>query len=186
MVATGLLAIIILNAPISIRSGIIPRAIGDVAAQDIQSPKAISYSSQILTDQAKLQARNNVSPVYLPIDPTIKRQQLDKLRANLLFISQVRQDPYASREQKISDLANMNEMHLSSGTIQKMLDLTDSRWQDIQEESDKILEVIFRSTIRDTNIAEIKNDIPSLVDANFQQSSAAVVSEISFTICSSK
>ena len=66
----------------------------------------------------------------------------------------------------------MKEMHLSSGTIQKVLDLTDPRWQDIQEESDKILEVIFRSTIRDTNIAEIKNDIPSLVDANFLQSSA--------------
>ena len=97
MVATGLLAIIILNAPISIRSGIIPRAIGEVAAQDIQSPKAISYESQILTNQAKLQARQSVSPVYLPIDPTVKRQQLDKLRANMLFITQVRQDPYASQ-----------------------------------------------------------------------------------------
>lgn len=188
LVATGLLAIIILNAPISIRSGIIPRAIGEVAAQDIQSPKAISFVSQILTNQVKLQARNMVSPVYLPIDPTVKRQQLDKLRANMLFITQVRQDPYASHEQKINDLTNMEEMNLSSGTIQKVLDLTDPRWQDIQEESDKILEVIFRSTIRDTNIAEIKNDIPSLVDANFLQSSAAVVSEISsqFVVPNSK
>lgn len=188
LIATGLLAIIILNAPISLRSGIIPQSIGEVAAQDIQSPKAISYVSQVLTAEAKQQAGNNVIPVYLPSDPTIKRQQLDKLRANMLFITQVKQDPYASREQKVNDLSNMEDMQLSSGSIQKILDLTDSRWQDIQDESEKVLEVIFRSTIRDTNIAEIKNDIPSLVDANFLQSSAAIVSEITtqFVIPNSK
>ena len=178
LIATGLLAILILNAPISIRSGIIPRAIGEVAAQDIQSPKAISYESKVLTDQAKLQASQSVSPVYLPSDPSIKRQQLDILRVNLQFISQVRQDPYASQEQKVNDLSNMNDMKLSPATVQKILDLTDSRWQDIQSESEKILEVLFRSTIRDTNISAIKNDIPSLVDSSFQQSLAGMVSEI--------
>lgn len=178
LIATGLLTIIILNAPISIRSGIIPRAIGEVAAQDIQSPKAISYESKVLTDQAKQQASQSVSPVYLPSDPSIKRQQLDILRVNLQFISQVRQDPYASREQKANDLSNMNNFRLSPTTVQKILDLTESRWQDIQSESEKILEVLFRNTIRETNIAEIKNDIPSLVDASFQQSLAGIVSEI--------
>ena len=178
LIATGLLAILILNAPISIRSGIIPRAIGEVAAQDIQSPKAISYESKVLTDQAKLQASQSVSPVYLPSDPSIKRQQLDILRVNLQFISQVRQDPYASQEQKVNDLSNMNDMQLSPATVLKILDLTDSRWQDIQSESEKILEVLFRSTIRETNISAIKNDIPSLVDSSFQQSLAGMVSEI--------
>jgi cyclic-di-AMP phosphodiesterase PgpH len=178
LVATGLLAIFILNAPISIRSGIIPHAIGEVAAQDIQSPKAISYESKVLTDQAKLQASQSVSPVYLPSDPSVKRQQLDILRVNLQFVSQIRQDPYASREQKVNDLSHMNDMQLSPTTVQKILDLSDSRWQDIQSESEKILEVLFRSTIRETNIAEIKNDIPSLVDASFQQSLAGIVSEV--------
>lgn len=188
LIVTGLLTIIILNAPISIRSGIIPRSIGEVAAQDIQSPKAISYQSQVLTDQARQQAMNGVSPVYLPSDPSIKRQQLDKLRANLLFITQVRQDPYASTEQKINDLLNMENLQLSTGTIQKILDLTPSRWQDIQDESEKVLEVIFRSTIRDTNISDIKSDIPSLIDASFLQSSSAIVTEITsqFVIPNSK
>ncbi len=151
---------------------------GEVAAQDIQSPKAISYESKVLTDQAKLQASQSVSPVYLPSDPSIKRQQLDILRVNLQFISQIRQDPYASQEQKVNDLSNMNDMKLSPATVQKILDLTDSRWQDIQSESEKILEVLFRSTIRETNISAIKNDIPSLVDSSFQQSLAGMVSEI--------
>ncbi len=188
LAATGLLSIVILNAPISLRANIIPQNIGEVAAQDIQSPKAITYESKVLTDQAKQIARLGVSPVYLPSDPSIKRQQLDKLRANLLFITQVKQDPYATPEQKLNDLSNIENLKLSSTTIQKILDLAENRWQDIQSESIKILEVVFRSTIRETNLSSIRNDIPSLVDASFLQSSASIVSEITsqFVIPNSK
>ena len=129
LAATGLLSIVILNAPISLRANIIPQNIGEVAAQDIQSPKAITYESKVLTDQAKQIARLGVSPVYLPSDPSIKRQQLDKLRANLLFITQVKQDPYATPEQKLNDLSNIENLKLSSTTIQKILDLAENRWQ---------------------------------------------------------
>lgn len=100
------------------------------------------------------------------------------LRVNLQFITQIRQDPYASREQKISDLAVMKEMKLSDATIVKILDLSDSRWLDIVEESEQVLEVVYRSTIREMNIAEIKNEIPSLVDAAVLQSSTAIITEI--------
>lgn len=178
LVISGLLTIVVLNAPISIRSGLMPQSIGDVAAQDIQSPRAITYESQVLTDQAKQQARLNVPPVYLPSDPAIKRQQLDKLRVNLLFIAQVRQDPYITREQQVADLGNMNDLKLTSSTILKILDMNDSRWQAIVSESEKVLEVVYRSTIRESNTVEQKNDLPSLVDAKFLQSSAEIVAEI--------
>ena len=178
LMVTGLLSISIINAPISIRSGLIPQSIGDVAAQDIQSPRSINYESQVLTDQAKQQARLNVPPVYLPSNPAIKRQQLEKLRVNLLFITQVRQDPYASREQQVSDLSNMKDLKLNNATIVKILDMNDSRWQAIVSESENVLEVIFRSTIRESNVEEYKNGLPSLVDAGFLQSSAEIVAEV--------
>lgn len=178
LAATGLLTIAILNVPLSTRSGMIPSQIGDVASQDIQSPKAISYTSEILTEQARQQARLNVSPLYLPSDPSIKRQQLDKLRVNLQFITQVRQDPYSTRDQKVNDITGMEELDLPEATITKILDLTDTRWQNIVEESQQVLEVVYRSTIRETNISEIKTEIPSLVDTAILQSSTEIITGI--------
>ena len=60
---------------------------GEVAPQDYQAPTGLSYSSQALTDQARQEAESRVTPIYLPADPGIARQQLETLRSALNYIS---------------------------------------------------------------------------------------------------
>ncbi len=178
LLVTGLLTVVVLNSPISIRSGLIPQTVGDVAAQDIQSPRSITYESAVLTDEARQQARQAVPLVYLPSDPAIKRQQLERLRVNLLFISNVRSDPYSTREQKTADLQSLQDITLSGAQINTLLDLSESRWQILYTEAEKVLEVVFRGTIRDTNLLSQRNDLPTLVDANFSQNQADLVAAL--------
>jgi putative nucleotidyltransferase with HDIG domain len=178
LLVTGLLTVVALNAPISIRSGLIPQTVGDVAAQDIQAPRAITYQSDVLTEQAVQQARLAVPAVYLPSDPAVKRQQLEELRVNLLFISTVRGDPYSTRDQKISDLQSLQAITLSNSQINSLLDMSESRWQVIYTEAEKVLEVVFRGTIRDANLSAQRGDLPTLVDANFSQSQADLVAAL--------
>ena len=70
-----------------------------------------------------------VAPVYSTPDPAIARQQLEELRTVLAYISNVRADTYASPEQKLTDLAALENVTLDRDTSQAILALSDTRWQ---------------------------------------------------------
>src|SRR5688500_17600575 len=78
-------------------------AVGDVATRDILAPRSLTYNSQIMTDQARRDAIEAVEPVYNP-NPDVTRAQIRKAGNVKNYITQVRNDPYASDEQLISDL----------------------------------------------------------------------------------
>lgn len=65
---------------ISVRRTSYTVQVGDVATQDILSPRTITYESKILTEQAQADAERIVDKVYLPADPTISRNQVQFMR----------------------------------------------------------------------------------------------------------
>ncbi|NPV85147.1 MAG: HDIG domain-containing protein [Anaerolineae bacterium] len=150
---------------------------GQVAPQDIQAPYSMSYTSVVLTNKKKTEAETAVSPVYLPADPAISRQQIEKLRLNLNYINTVRADAYATPEQKLSDLAALQDILIGSSTAQLILSLDDTRWQMLQQESLRVLEQAMRSTIRSDRIRETQRNIPTLVSFALPVDLASVVVE---------
>ena len=163
LVLTCILAWAALILPISIRPTSFPIKIGDVASQDIQAPYALSYTSAILTKRAQDEAVRQVSPVYLPADPSITRRQIELLRVDLAFINTVRFDTYATDSQKLSDLSAIPDLKLSDTTWKDLLALSDSRWQILQNESTSVLEQVMRNTIRDVDLPNARRSIPTLV-----------------------
>ncbi len=95
------LALFALIFPSPMRPASSPLAEGAVASQDIQAPRTLTYTSDILTTQAKTDAENRIQTVYLPADPAIARKQIEDLRIALNYITSVREDSFASPEQKI-------------------------------------------------------------------------------------
>jgi len=81
---------LILVLPISLRQATSQLNIGDVAFQDIHAPRSFNYQSEILTENARLEAEKSVQPIYLAADPSITRKQVEKLRLILNYISAVR------------------------------------------------------------------------------------------------
>ncbi len=178
LVLTGLVALVLLALPIAIRPSSFPLNEGDVATQDIQAPYASNFNSAYFTAQAQQDAEAAVQPIYLPVDPSITRTQIERLRVTLEYVTSVRFDNYASQAQKIADLSEISNFQLSTSTYERILSLTESRWQAVQQEALAVLEVVMRNTIRDGNVAESQNSIPSLISYTIPQDQAAVIDEI--------
>lgn len=178
LVLTSILSYGAMVLPIAIRQPIAPLQIGDVASQDIQAPYDLSYISEVLTEQARQEARNRVSPVYLPTDPAIARRQIEKLRVTLNFITNIRFDTFATPEQKLEDLSALQDIQISQETAEAILELSDSRWQTIQQESLSVLEQVMRRTIREDQLEDARRSIPTLISFSLPEDQAKIVAEL--------
>ena len=178
LVSTGGLVWLALLIPFSTPLSEVPLKVGDVASQDILAPYAHTYQSQILTEQKRIEAGNRVAPVYDPVDTSVGRRQLDHLRATLAYISSARADRYASLEQKLADLAALEDIRLSQETATNILALSEARWQTVQQETTVVLEQIMRATIRSDQLEEARRSVPALVSLTLPDVQAQIVSEL--------
>lgn len=151
---------------------------GQVATQDVQAPHALTYVSNILTEQARQNAARNVSPVYSAPDTAIARAQRERLRNALAYINSVRADAYATTEQKLADLALMEDLSLTPEQAQAILNLNDLRWQAIQQEAIVVLEQAMRGAIREERVAEVRRNLPAMVSLALSEEQAAIVVEL--------
>jgi putative nucleotidyltransferase with HDIG domain len=155
-----------------------PLRVGDVAPVDILAPYAHSYESDILTKEQRDQAASQVPAVYSLADTSIGRGQLEHLRTALAYITSVRADSYTSIEQKITDLAALEDIHLSQETATKILSLSDSRWQTVQQEASVVLEQVMRNTIRADQLEEARRSLPALVSLSLPEDQANIAAEL--------
>jgi len=151
---------------------------GVVAPQDILAPYAVSYVSEVRTAQKQEDAAETVADIYTSSDITIARQQLKQLREALNFIETVRQDQYATKEQKLSDLTALEGVRLSTETASSLLTFSDVRWQLVRQETIVVLEQVMRSTIREYRLDQARQNIPSLVSLSLPEEEVKIVSEI--------
>ena len=87
--------------------------VGDVSTQDVVAPHAVSYTSDVLTENRRQDAANTISPRYTLPDTSVARESSDRLRATLAYITSVRSDPYASTDRKMTDLAALQDVQLN-------------------------------------------------------------------------
>ena len=153
-------------------------SIGEVSTMDIHAPYSLSYSSKILTDQRRNEAEKNIPPVYLPADPTISRNQIGKLLAILNYINIIRKDSFATTEQKLEDIAAINEVSLSPETAQMILELSDESWQAVQFEALSVLEQVMRETITPADLSNARNRINILISYSLSQEQAEIISDL--------
>ena len=156
----------------------VPLQSGDVSPSDFQATGPLDYISEVRTEEARIDAERAVAPVYAPPDPSIARGQIERLRAALDYIALVREDEYATPEQKSADVASLSDIKLGRGTIESILALPAARWEAIQQESLSVLEQVMRRTIRDHEVESTRRIIPSLVSLALNEEQAALVSEL--------
>jgi putative nucleotidyltransferase with HDIG domain len=151
---------------------------GQVASEDVLAPAAVVYTSQVLTDLKREEAAQAVAPVYTAPDTSIARQQLERLRSALAFISSVRADAYASPQQKLGDLAALDKVPLSQETASNILVLSDARWQAVQQEAIAVLEQVMRNAVRPDHLEDARSSVPSLVSLSLPEEQAAIVAQL--------
>lgn len=178
LLLTGVVAFGSIILPISSRPTAFELSVGSVASQDFQAPRSLTYRSEFLTQQRINTVTNSVTPVYLNIDPAISRQQIDRLRRSLDYITLVRNDSFADLNQKINDVSNLTFVKLSRETATLLLNLDEQTWVSIQRETLLVLEQVFRSSIRDYQVEEAKSRVPNLVSFSFSEENLKIIDVI--------
>jgi hypothetical protein len=176
--ATGVAAAAALLLPLSAQPFAGPIEVGQVAGEDIIAPRAISFESEVVTEENRAAAAAAVEPVYAPPNTSVARAQVGRLRAALTFMETVRQDELATNEQKLADLAALQDIDFDQQTSQAILDLSAAAWQSVQQESISVLEQLMRSTIREDRLEEARRSIPALVSLSIPEEQAMLVAEI--------
>lgn len=151
-----------------------PKA-GQVAQSNYRAPTTFTYVSQIITDQRREAAARAVIPVYTAPDARIARQQLESLSATLTYITSVRADVYASTQQKLDDLAALDTVRITQDVAATLLELTDTRWQTVQQEAFDVLERVMRGEIRQDSLDAARQRVPLLVSLALAEKQAQVV-----------
>jgi len=167
-----------LVAPSLLSPAAVSLKVGDVSPSDYQAPQSIEYISEVRTNDARLAAENEVTPVYTLPDQSIARKQIERLRAALQYITLVRTDEISTPEQKASDIASLSDVTLKPQTIENILALPPARWDTIQQESLSVLEQVMRRTIRDQDVDSVRRAVPSLVSLALNEDQAALVVEL--------
>jgi cyclic-di-AMP phosphodiesterase PgpH len=165
-----------LQLPDALRPAASPLNAGDVAPRNYEAPRDASFESAVLTEQLHQAAADSVQPVYSPPDPAISRQQLDRLRVALDYITLTCADVNASDEQKRADLASLRDLKLSAETIDALLSLTDSRWDALRSEALTVLERVQGGVIRESDVVTVQRGVPSLVSFSLNEAEANLVS----------
>jgi hypothetical protein len=148
---------------------------GRVALRDYTAPYTFKFPSAVVTEQLRQEAERAVQPIFTSPDTSVARQQLERLRTAFAYINSVRNDSYATTEQKLADLAALEDLRLERSTALTILGLTDPRWQEIQQETLVVLESVMSGVIRPELVDETQERIPSVVSLSLSESQADLV-----------
>jgi putative nucleotidyltransferase with HDIG domain len=155
-----------------------PIQIGEVSPSDFQAPETKSFISDVKTEDARKAAENVVPSQYGSPDPSIARRQIERLRTALAYVTLIRADTNSSLEQKMSDIAALNDATIAPQTVQQILALPAPRWDAVQQESLSVLEQVMRRSIRDVDMETVTRSIPSLVSLSLDEDQASIVSDL--------
>lgn len=151
---------------------------GDVSPQDILAPYDLTYESTIRTRQAQDAQAASVPEIYDPPSVSVARQQEVRARQILDYITTVRADPYASLSDKIQWIAAIPELELSPEIIGQMLALSDADWQEVMDETVRVLIRAMQGEIREDQVTVVRRRVPTLISYTLTDDEAAIVEAI--------
>lgn len=178
LLATGLIASLLIFLPISLRQVNLEIKPGEVSPQDITAPKSITYTSDVITKEKRDQAEKQTQPVYMPADLNITRQQLAKLQTTLSYIETIISDEYSTKEEKLNDIAALSNTPISNDISEDILALDISKWKTLRIETMRVFEQIMRNPIRDYQVENTKQGVQSLVSFSFPEDQITIINTL--------
>lgn len=151
---------------------------GEISPIDIRAPQSLTYTSLILTDEAKTRAAASIARIYDPPQTRVARQQLTLAVQVLDFIKRVRGDSFASESQKLTWLQNIAPAPVDERTALAILDVNDERWPAVSEETVRVLDAAMRSIIREGELPAAQRAVPSLIGLGLSDAEASIVSTL--------
>ncbi len=152
-------------------------SVGDVAPQNIVAPRELSFVSELMSRQAQDDAARRVTQRYTPPNPMVAREQYNRARAVLSFLRAVRADGFGTDGQRSLYVWAVPELvDLPEDTVLAVLRLPDASWSRVQLEFLDLLDQVMRQEeIRESELVQIRERIPTLIPLDMAQDEAEVL-----------
>ena len=178
LAAGALIAVMTLVLGLDLSPGI-DLQVGDLAQNDIRAPKAVTYTNELLTQEAREEARAAVPFQY---DFTTERaiaiasEQLDAFDRRVTPL-----DTAFSPDTNPVDREALLEAALpglSDDARAVLLDMTPERWGPLRSEAARVLDVTERLELRDTEVAQARQRLSSQMAGGLTDGERALASEL--------
>jgi hypothetical protein len=171
-------SLLIIGLPISLRASPYTLKVGDVTFQDIRAPRSFSYTSEILTNQAKDIAEKSVQPVFIPADPLDARRQFENLKQSIEGIEEIRLKDDLTLDQKIQQLKNDPVLFLNDDDARYCISIKNAKWIQVKNESYRVFELIIRNPINSDQLENVKKTIPNFIGYAFSEKDVQLISQL--------
>lgn len=153
-------------------------AVGAVAPRDVVAPRQLTYESQVLTEQARERAAQSVADQYDSVDARIRRQQVERAREILEFITVVRNDEYATPQLQTDYLMAITDLPVTPELALQILTLSGEEWAAVAAEVPLALDRVMREEIRESTLSLVGRRVPALIDPDLGEEPSALVAEL--------
>ncbi len=156
--------------------------VGEPAPDDVFAPISYSYTSNVLTEAAREQARNSVADSYTPLDPGIGRAQLAQATAIFSFIETVRNDPLTTAEDKITYLQSIDGLEVSEEVANNLLAFSQSEIGTVNSEISRIVDDLMREEIRVNQLEEFQRIARRQASLGLSPAQSSVVTNLAWQL----
>ena len=153
--------------------------VGDIAQASIRAPRAITFESQLLTEEARAAARAAVPPQY---DYTPERAATIAAEQAAAFERAVSPVDAAMTAELApearAELLRTALPGLSTAARATLLDLAPERWKAVRAEAARVLDQVERTELRDTDVAAARRDLDSRIVGDLDAAERSLAVEI--------
>jgi putative nucleotidyltransferase with HDIG domain len=178
LIVTAIASWVAISLPIELRPSEYSLTIGEVTNQDILAPRTLTFTSEILTQKARMDAELRVIPVYLPVDLEISKTQLAQLKADLGKIDAIRTDLTSTEEQRVAQLTAMTLYGFDDTAAKNLLAMSSTTWDTVSTKAKNVFEQVMGGTVREDMLAEYIENIPNLVGLNFTKDQTNLITRL--------
>ncbi len=171
------IAIVVFISLFPVFPGVGSFEIGMVVDKDIMSPKTISYPSEVITEKLRDERASEVSS-QLVLDTDIRGDQLLKLDTVLTAIDSIRNDNQLSSSAKETAIRNVSGVILSNRVAASIVEVNDSQWRALQDESKNILGRILAEAIGEDEVSDARNGLSGLLSPLLTADHVLIVREV--------
>lgn len=130
--------------------------VGQPATSDILAPRSLTYTSDLLTVQARQQASASVAATYSPLDLNIGRAQLSLARAVFAFVETVRADSQANTDTKLRYLQAIKVLKIDEQVAVDLLEMSQADYAAAKADVLAIIDQLMRQDIREEQLSAVQ------------------------------
>jgi cyclic-di-AMP phosphodiesterase PgpH len=152
---------------------------GDLATSDVVAPRALNYTNELLTAQARQAARDGVDPQYDFTSEraiTIAAEQLSAFTRRVAPLDTAFA-PQTSAEERQALLDGVLP-GLSADARAELMSLEPGRWTAVRTEAARVLDTTERNELRDTQVADIRQRLSAQMAGGLSDAERGLATEL--------